>query len=561
MINFLKTLASVVSRYAELRTSSLLQILCFFIAALILVSCNSVNYNQTEGNVAEAKLKAAAARANLDAIGKPAPPLVIKDGLYVDTTPVSLEKQPDWLKNPIVIRGDHLPFSYFARVIVNGADKNVLTKFQSGLDANTTLSMNYTGTVKGALALLASKSGYVYTIQHGNTIYWQAYVTRTYSVAFMPGTSDYLMGQAAGSSSSGGGSSSGSTTGGANDASAQEYSSLKATSLSVWKDVEETVKQLLSKDGKVYVSQSATSVTVRDKPTNVALVGQYIRNLNKSLSQQVFVKIEVLDVTLKNDFNWGINWEILERAFAHSNFALTANYGSPLTIHPLTGTMPTGGLVPSTATQSLFAAGEATLLSAVVNALSQQGKVSVVAQPRVVCMNNQVSAIRIINTEQYIQSVSNTSAPAASGSSGNQAVNNVSTITSQITPATLVTGLTLYVLPKILNDKVYIQVNVDLSQNNGIDTLCAQSGSTAGSCAQSSYVIQSPHVTEKVFNQRSVLTSGETLVLSGLRQIQNQTGAMQLFNIQELGGKASTQTNNDTVILITPYILHSRGTS
>ena len=124
-----------------------------------------------------------------------------------------------------------------------------------------------------------------------------------------------------------------------------------------------------------------------------------------------------------------------------------------------------------------------------------------VAQPRVVCMNNQVSAIRIINTEQYIQSVSNTSVPASGGSSGSQTVNNVSTITSQVTPATLVTGLTLYVLPKILGEKVYLQVNVDLSQNQGTTTLCAQSGSTAGSCAQSSYVIQSPHVTEKIFNQ------------------------------------------------------------
>lgn len=555
MINFLKKLASVSRCY---NLSFLAQVFCFFAGVLMLVSCNSVTYNQTEGNVAETKLKAATARANLDAMGKPIPPLVIKDGLYVDTTPVSLEKQPDWLKNQIIIRGDQLPLSYFTRAIANAADKNVLTKFQSGLDSSTTLSMNYTGTVKGALDLLASKSGFVYSIQHGNTIYWQAYITRTYSVAFMPGTSDYLMGQSTGGSSSGG---SGGSTSGGTDASSQEYSNLKATSLSVWKDVEETVKQLLSKDGKMFVSQSATSVTVHDRPTNVDLVGQYIRNLNKSLSQQVFVKIEVLDVTLKNDFNWGINWEILERAFAHSNFALVANYGTPLTIHPLSGTMPNGGLAPSTATQTLFNAGETTLLSAVMSALNQQGKVSVVAQPRVVCMNNQVSAIRIVNSEQYIQSVSNTSVPVAGGSSGSQTVNNVSTITSQVTPATLVTGLTLYVLPKILNDKVYIQINVDLSQNNGIDTLCAQSGTTAGSCSQSSYVIQSPHVTEKVFNQRSVLTSGETLVLSGLRQVQNQTGSMQLFNVQELGGKASTQTNNDTVILVTPYILHPRGTS
>lgn len=535
--------------------SGLLRSFCVFLLAL-LVGCNNTQFNQTEANVAEAKQREVAARTSMDAMTKTVAPLVIKDGMYVDTTPVSLERQPDWLKNPIVIKGDQLPFSYYTRVIANAADKSVLIKYQSGLDPSTLVSINYTGTVKGALDILAARTGYVYNIQRGNTVYWQAYITRTYSIAFMPGTSDYVMGQ----SSGGGGSSGGSSSGGSTDASASEYSSLTGKSLSVWTDVENTIKQLLTTDGKVFVSQSATSVTVRDKPSNVELVGQYVRNLNKSLSQQVYVKIEVLDVSLNNAFNWGINWQILEQGLAHSNFLLAANYGTPLTITPLAGTMPTMGLGPSNATETLFNAGATSLLSAVVSALTQQGKVSIVAQPRVVCMNNQVSAIRIISTEQYIQSVSNTSVPSTGGSSGSQTVNNVSTITSQVTPATLVTGLTLYVLPKILGDKVYIQVNVDMSQNQGTTTLCAQSGSTAGSCAQSSYVIQSPHVTEKIFNQRSVLTSGETLVLSGLKQIQNQTGAMQLFNVQELGGKASTQTNNDTVILVTPYILHPRGT-
>lgn len=539
-----------------IRIRSLLSGICYIFIAFYLLGCNSVTYNQTEGNIAEAKQRAAVARARDDAMTKPTPPLLIKKGLYVDTTPVSLERQPDWLKNPIVIRGDKMPFSYYTRVITNAADKNVLTKYQTGLDSGVLLTMNYTGTVKGALDLLAARTGYVYNVLRGNTIYWQAFITRTFSIAFMPGTSDYVMGQTSGTSTAS------STSGGATDSASQEYSSLKGTSLSIWKDVGDTVKQLLSSDGKVIVSQSATSVTVRDKPTHVDLVAQYVRNLNKSLSQQVYVKIEVLDVTLQNDYNWGINWQILENGLAHSNFLLNANYGTPLTITPLSGgtSPPTMGLGPSVATEILYQAGATSLLSAVVSALSQQGKVSIVAQPRVVCMNNQVSAIRIINTEQYIQSVQNTSVPSTGSSSGSQTVNNVSTITSQVTPGTLVTGLTLYVLPKILGDKVYLQVNVDLSQNQGTATLCAQSGTTAGTCAQSSFVIQSPHVTEKIFNQRSVLVSGETLVLSGLRQIQNQTGAMQLFNVQELGGKASTQKNNDTVILVTPYILHPRGT-
>jgi len=533
--------------------SGLARFVCFFFIAFLL-GCNSATFNQTEGNIADAKSREVAARAHMDNLTKPPAPLVIKDGMYVDTTPVSLEKQPDWLKNPIVIKGDQLPFSYYTRVIGNAANNNVLTKYQSGLDPSVMVSINYTGTVKGALDILAAKTGYVYNIQRGTTVYWQAYITRTFSIAFMPGTSDYVMGQTTGTNTAT------TTSGGSTDSAASEYSALSGKSLSVWSDVESTVKQLLSNDGKLFVSQSSTSVTVRDKPTNVELVGQYVRNLNKSLSQQVFVKIEVIDVALTNDFNFGINWQAVESAFAHSNFIFNANYGSPLSITPLTGgNLPNGGLAPGTAIAALANQGATSVLQALISALNQQAKVSVVAQPRIVCMNNQVSAIRIINSQQYIQSVSNTSVPSTASSSGSQTVNNVSTITSQITPATLVTGLTLYVLPKILGEKVYIQINVDLSQNSSITSLCAQTGATSGSCANSSYVIQSPHVTEKVFNQRSVLTSGETLILSGLKQVTNNTGAMQLFNLQDLGGKASTQANNDTIILVTPYILRPLG--
>lgn len=535
------------------RGSGLLRIACFFFMALLL-GCNSTTYNQTEGNIADAKLREVAARAHMDAITKTPSPLVIKDGLYVDTTPVSLERQPDWLKNPIVIKGDQLPFSYYTHVISGAADNNVLSKYQSGLDPSTPVSINYSGTVKGALDILAAKTGFVYSIQRGNSIYWQAYITRTYSVAFMPGTSDYMLGQTSGTNTPT------PTSGGATDTAASEYSGFSGKSLSIWADVQNTVKQLLSTEGKVFVSQSSTSVTVRDKPSNVDLVGQYVRNLNKSLSQQVYVKVEVLDVSLQNDYNFGINWQAVERAFAHSNFVFNANYGSPLSITPLTGLpIPNGGLAPGTATAALANAGATTVLQALIDALNQQAKVSIVAQPRIVCMNNQVSAIRIINSQQYIQSVSNTSVPSTGSASGSQTVNNVSTITSQITPATLVTGFTMYVLPKILGEKVYLQINVDMSENSSITQLCAQAGTSTTTCAANSYVIQSPHVTEKVFNQRSVLVTGETLILSGLKQVTNKTGAMQLFNLQDLGGKASTQTNNDTVILVTPYILHPVG--
>jgi type II secretory pathway component GspD/PulD (secretin) len=107
-----------------------------------------------------------------------------------------------------------------------------------------------------------------------------------------------------------------------------------------------------------------------------------------------------------------------------------------------------------------------------------------------------------------------------------------------------VTGLTLYILPKIMDNKILMQVNADLSSKKALITFGTGSSS-----------VQLPTVAEKHFNQRSMIRSGDTLILSGFRQVTNNAQAMQLFRAQSLGGKGAEQNNQETVVLITPIIL------
>jgi type IVB pilus formation R64 PilN family outer membrane protein len=516
----------------------------------ILTGCNSPVYNQTEANVADVKQRVNESVQRSNESGKIPPALVVNQGLYVDRTPISLSKEPSWLKNSMVIRGEELPFSYYSRTIVGGGGKNVLTRYQVGLDESLKVSMNYSGTVKGALDLLAAKSGYVYTV-NGNSVYWQAFITKTFDVAFMPGSSDYMMGKSSsgGSLSASGGSVTGGSAGSAStavsaildDSAASQYSSLSGK-LSIWKDLEATIKQLLSANGTVMVSESTTSVTVRDRPTNVELVSKYVSNLNNRLSQQVLVKVQVLDVRLSNGFNYGIDWNLMKRTLDGTNFFLNVNYGTPVSITPLTGA--------DTTQQFGITQMGVTAFNALVNTLNQQGKTSIVTEPRVVCLNNQVSVVRIVEQTGYLASVQTTSLAGSTTAGG-------ASVTSQITPGTVITGLTLYILPKILGNKVYLQVNADLSINNGIKTISSATGTTPSSTSTTpGSIIQVPDVTQKQFNQRSVINSGDTLILSGFRQLSNQTGAMQLLNSQALGGKAAQEISNETIVLITPIILH-----
>lgn len=525
-------------------------LLCTF--AFVLAGCQSQVYNQTEGNVADVKLKLNEAIRKQNADVKPKPALVVKPGLYVDTTPISLAKQPPWLKSHVLIRGDQLPFSYYSRTVASGANSNVLTKFQTGLNPNVNISLNYSGTIKGALDLLASKTGYVYSVRK-NTIYWQAFVTRTFDIAFMPGGTDYLMGKASGGTSTAGAGSTNSSSIGSvtnyvsSDSSDSEFSSLKG-SLSVWRDLNETLKQILSPEGTVMVSESTSSVTVRDRPTNIELVSQYVANLNNRLSKQVLIKVQIIAVDLSSDFNFGINWQLVANAFHNSPFVVNANYGTPVAITtvpnqltlPLNqtafpSTVPQFGTMVNPANQN-----QVPSWTILLNALSQQGKTSIVTEPRVICLNNQVSVIRITTSEGYVASIQNTS---TGGGGTTTAAQN--TVTSQVTPGMVITGLTLYVLPKIMKDNIFLQVNADISNNNGFQVF-----------GPANAQVQLPSISAKSFNQRSLVKSGDTMILSGFRQVSNQTGAIQFMTSQALGGKASKEGSMETVILITPIVLH-----
>lgn len=538
------------------------KILVLFLSSMfMLASCQM--YNQTEGNVADVKIRAQEARRKSDCACKGEPSLLMKKGMYVDTTPISVDKEPCWLRNHIVIRGDQLPFSYYSRTITGGAGTVVLNKYQVGLDPSTLMTMSYSGSIKGAMDMLAAKTGYIYTINR-NLVYWQAYITKTFDIAFMPGGTEYLMGKAsagAGTSASAVGGNNGSamvsnyTT---SDQSDSEYSSLKGT-LSVWKDLDTTIKQLLSPNGKVMVSESTTSVTVRDHAANVELIGQYIANLNHNLSKQVLVKVQVLQVNLRSDLNYGIDWHLIANAFNKSPFVLNANYGTPITIQPLAGQNTITGAPlqsPQVGVSQLQDIDLALTPGArkipgyiiLLNALSQQGKASIVTEPRVVALNNQVSVIRIVTQNGYLASVQNTSLSGTSG--GNS---TTGTVTSQLTPGTVVTGLTLYILPKILGDKIFLQVNADLSVNDGFQTFPSL---PTGGATDNVSRIQLPNVSSKTFNQRSVIKSGATLVLAGFRNLSNTANAMQFGQIQALGGKGASQLNQETVVLITPIILH-----
>jgi type IVB pilus formation R64 PilN family outer membrane protein len=440
--------------------------------------------------------------------------------------------RPGWMTRQIAIQGNYLPLDFMASKVL--ANTGAAAAYEPDVNKTTPVSLDYKGSISGALDMLAAKANYGYEV-NGNTVTWSGFVSRTFDVSFMPGASQYLLG--GGKQQSGGGSSTEITNlvaGQSND----QYSSLQGA-LSVWNDLKATLDSLKSKEGTVIVSESTTTITVRDRPENMRVIGEYLAHMGKTMSRQVALDVQVLEIALNKGFNYGINWNLI-RDFTAGQVSI-GGAGGPgggaqvVALNQL-GNAPIAGAGVGFSSSSGLWRGS----SVFINALSQQGQVSIATQPRVVTLNNQVAEIGINTKTGYLARVTTTVA----GVSGSPS--------TSLTPGLVTTGFSLYLLPKIQGNDVYLQISSTLA--NGLTFKEQTSGGGTGVNASRIFV---PTVSEKRFNQRSVVPSGSTLVIAGFKQLQTEANKASMFGSSALGGRGAQQTQVETIVLITPTILRS----
>jgi len=465
-----------------------------------------------------------------------APTVMMKPGFYFDTKPMSLTKPAPWLSRHIVLQTEGLPFYMLVSRITRNSP--AVNTYHPGINKSKPVTMNYKGTVQGALEKLATQSDYAFTMNK-NHVDWSSFVTKTFNISFMPGSSSYLVGQSqAGDDTETGGpvsSATIATVGGHLEGS--QYSNLQAK-LSVWVDLKKTLDELKSPDGKVYVSESTTEATVRDHPSNVRAMAKYITELNHEMSKEVSLQVQVLEIELDKQFTYGVDWNLVQQ-ICGTAFKLTSSVGTAANL--------TSSAIAGIATSGLteLQVGSNVGSHAIIHALERQGKLRVVTQPTVVTMNNQMAEIRITRDTGYLQSISTTTV-----------VNGPTT--TALNPGNITDGFSLYLLPKILLNKVYLQISSSISNLTAlqkVDNCPSGSADCEGSEQNNFQAIQVPSMTEKHFNQRTVVTSGTTVIITGFKQLRSQTRVTKMFGSQLLGGTGADDRNIQTIVLITPIIL------
>jgi type IVB pilus formation R64 PilN family outer membrane protein len=370
--------------------------------------------------------------------------------------------------------------------------------------ASARLKIKYEGPLKGLLNVMASRLSVNWEYLNG-TLHFQRYVTRTFRIAALPG--DVSMDAKVGSTTGSGGGTSGATGG--------PTSSMKMSNMSVLTGIENTVKTLISSSGKLVVSPALGTLTVTDYPKNVSAVKQFIEDQNKSLTRQVTLNVRVLSIDIKKGENFGINWNSI-----YSN--LQSQYG--LTFNSATQTIAGAGnmvmSIPGAASSEWAGS------TALIQALSTQGRVSTLTSASLTTLNNQPAPLQLGKNTSYLASSQTTIAQGVSSTT--------------LTPGNISSGFSLSLLPHIIDeDRMMLQYAIDISSLLSLNTI-----STANS------MIQAPDVDIRTSLQRVLINSGDTLVVAGFENSEiaaKQSGAVH-HSMPVLGG--STLGKDEKTILI-----------
>ena len=212
------------------------------------------------------------------------------------------------------------------------------------------------------------------------------------------------------------------------------------TSTNYWAYLESKIRKLLKNQAgrDVIVSPMSGMVTVRAYPDEIREVREFLEQETDHLNRQVILEMQLIEVSLKNEYQQGINWSKAGDTIDWSTSGGTTHSADLLfdSVHKLSDNViktTIGGGGALTVTDGAF--------SAVLSLLETQGDVNVLSKPRVTAMNNQKAVIKVGGDEYFVTDVSTTTVTGTS---------TTSTPNVELTP--FFSGISVDVTPKINND-------------------------------------------------------------------------------------------------------------
>ena len=417
--------------------------------------------------------------------------LVFPEGSSLETV---VSQVSQILEIPIVL-GDGLSATSGANVALQGpapisaassapttSASPVISASASAAKAKIVLpSMSYRGNVVGLFNTLCSSFGGSWEYRDGY-VYLYKWKSKTYALTALIGKLENTLEMASGNSDL-----------------SSKHSTTSTVSNDAWKEAVENIRTIVSNSGTVTVNQSAGTLTVSATAYALSQVDDYIREVNASMSKQVAIDVSVYTLSLQNSATYGFDLSTAFKSLT-DKYSLTLAGASPLlsglsTLGSLTAVLEPGSQNPN------IARWEGS--KAVLQALREQGTLSLVTNASGITLNNQPMPMRDLRNTKYVSQI-DVAVDANGGKIFTPKVDIVST------------GFSMLVTPSVLeSNNILLSCSLSLSDLIAMESFTTSDGST----------VQLPDLSSKTFTQRIAVKPGSTVVLAGFQSDSNSVKA------------------------------------
>jgi type IVB pilus formation R64 PilN family outer membrane protein len=328
----------------------------------------------------------------------------------------------------------------------------------------------------------------------GSTIMISRFVTKTFTIAAIPGKVSIKSTMSKGTDTSTGNQSTG-TTGGSTSGNTGSFSAVTSTgrdgTFDQIENIRNELEDLKSPLGKVVVNPQSRLVMVRDTKDAVDRMSMLLTRENAISTRQVAIRVRTLQLSLNDGTQAGLNADVVFNRIENGLQKYSVSFASPTSLATAAGSVGLSVLKPNS---------PLTGTNAVINGLNTYGKTIDDNTQTKMTLNGLPVSVGSFETKGYLAATT-PSTGTLTGTSGG---------VPGLVPGSVTVGDFVNILPSV-NDHNQIVLSYwsDNSKLNGPFTTI---GSGSGDTAQQ---IQLPDILGSKDDQTIALSDGQTIVLYG----------------------------------------------
>jgi len=412
----------------------------------------------------------------------------------------------------ITLNAENATLDKILYTISKSAGLNLIIDKDVEKDIPITLAVK-DASLKKVLDIVMNMSGCFYKIE-GNILHVKEYMQKRFVIPYIHSDTSFatkLGGDILSSATSGSGSSGGSSGGGEGISGKYTLDYKSPESMKgFYKQLDENIKLLLSKEGKYTLNRFTGVLTVYDKKRNIDRISDFLSDMQKVYGRQVLIEAKILEVSLNKSHQLGIDWSLVEHSVFKNGDTLQLTQGLGLAGDQV-------GTVTYTKTN----------FSAIIDAIDQNGKIETVANPRIRVLNGQSAIISSGRLIPYWEKEVDTSQGTST--------NNIQVTYNR---RDVLNGITLGVTPTIMdNGKIMLNIIPISSTIEGEKSYQDENGAT---------VATAPIVNIKEAGTVIYANDNDMVLIGGLMSTKKESSdkSVPFFSKMPLLGNLFKQTNN-----------------